>query len=87
MSGVQRLEPGEFLQVRFNALGQAQQNPPAIGRAGATPGGKCCACRGDRTVDVGLAGHRDIRNGRIVMRIDRGQGLPTRRVDEFATNE
>src|ERR1017187_4287919 len=87
MTSVQRLEPCQLIEVGLNAIGELEKD--AATRAGihAAPRRKGRLRRGPRAIDIAFACHGDIRDRRIVMRIDAGQGLATGSIDEFPADE
>ena len=87
MAGVQRFEPREFLGVGLDQVREPEQDAPAVGRRHAAPGREGALRRGHGLVDVGLAGQRHVGDGRVVVRVQRGQRLARFGIDEAPVDE
>ena len=76
-----------MFSVGFDQVGKFQQDAAAIHGRHARPFGKRALRGSDRLVDIGLAGHRDLRDLGIVMRVECSQRFAGFGGDEFAINE
>ncbi|MPN62953.1 hypothetical protein SDC9_210706 [bioreactor metagenome] len=87
MAGVQRLQPCQFLCVLVDQVGKTQQHAAAIRRRQPAPVRKGIPGGLYGLVHIGLAGHRHVDDGRVVVRVQRGQRLARLGIDELAVDE
>jgi hypothetical protein len=87
MAGVERLEARQLVGIGLDQVGEAQQDAATVARAHAAPGRERGLGGGHGLVDISLAGHRDIGDRGVVMRVDRGERLAALGIDELAADE
>jgi hypothetical protein len=73
--------------IRLDQVGQAQQDAAAVGGGHAAPGGEGTRGGSHRLVHIGPTCERDLGDGAVVVRVERGQGLARFRVDKAAVDE
>src|SRR5450432_2604314 len=87
MAGVERFESRQLFGVGLDQVGELEQDAATVGASQSRPRGKSPARRFDRAIDIGRACKRDIGDGRVVMRIERGQRLARESIDEASADE
>ena len=88
VAGVERLEPRQLFGIRLDQIGELEQDAAAVGRCQATPRREelLVAASTARSTSA-RAGHRDLGDRRVVVRVERGQRLAAQRIDETAVDE
>src|SRR6185437_3350861 len=87
MACIQGFQPRQLVGILFDLVGQLQEQAPPFARAQARPRrlrGGCCS---DCSIDVLTPCHRDIGDGRIVVRIEGCERGPIGGIDESPANE
>ncbi len=88
MSGVERFETSEFLSVLFDMVSELEQQPATFSWRSGAPMPVARSGRGIHgAVHVLPPGHRNLRDGGIVVRIQRGQRRAVGGVDELSADE
>jgi hypothetical protein len=73
--------------IRFDRIGELQQQTPALGARHVAPLRERRFRRSDGTIDVGVIRHRDFGDHRVVVRIERGECFARERWHEAAVDE
>jgi hypothetical protein len=81
-----RYGPRDILETFDIDVEYAAQQGKALGLGGKRERGKCCLCRRDRTIDVGMRSHRDGGKGFFVGGIDHIELGWRHRLDPGAIN-
>src|SRR4051794_27690565 len=84
---VDRLEPGELLEIRFDQIGELQQQPAALRGGRARPGGERCLRRLHRIVNILTIAVGNRRDALFRRRIDVVDVIAGMRWDEAAADE